>query len=146
MLPPCKICRREYTPNPRVKLRHGHEQGLCPDCLFLCRRQNQLEGPEKTILRSLHEYLVRQGVADEKRFVLWNNMPGLAMPDPPRFWSEAIFGFFLKRWYAVTYVVGGNREQVAASHTGTIGICRRIHSASAVSASRICPAKPYSIL
>ena len=114
MLPPCKICRREYTPDPRVKLRHGHEQGLCPDCLFLCRRQNQLEGPEKTILRSLHEYLVRQGVADEKRFVLWNNMPGLAMPDPPRFWSEAIFGFFLKRWYAVTYVVGGNREQVAA--------------------------------
>ena len=114
MLPPCKICRREYTPDPRVKLRHGHEQGLCPDCLYLCRRQNQLEGPEKTILRSLHEYLVRQGVADEKRFVLWNNMPGLAMPDPPRFWSEAIFGFFLKRWYAVTYVVGGNRGQVAA--------------------------------
>lgn len=114
MLSPCKICRREYTPDLRVKLRHGHEQGLCPDCLFLCRRQNQLEGPEKTILRILHEQLVRQGVADEKSFVLWNDMPNLAMPNPPRFWSESIFGSFLKRQYMVTYVTGGNRERVAA--------------------------------
>ena len=114
MLPQCKICRREFDYAPRVKLRHGHEQGLCPDCLFLCRRQNQLEGPEKTILRVLHEHLVRQGVADEKSFVLWNDMPSLAMLNPPRFWSESIFGFFLKRQYWVTYVTGGNREQVAA--------------------------------
>ena len=114
MLSPCKICRREYTPDLRVKLRHGHEQGLCPDCLFLCRRQNQLEGPEKTILRILHEHLVRQGVADEKRFVCWRDMPSPAMHTPPKFWSEEIFGFFLKRWYAVTYIIGGNREQVAA--------------------------------
>ena len=114
MLSPCKICRREYTPDLRVKLRHGHEQGLCPDCLFLCRRQNQLEGPEKTILRILHEHLVRQGVADEKSFVLWNDMPSLAMLNPPKFWSESIFGFFLKRQYMVTYVTGGNREQVGA--------------------------------
>lgn len=110
----CKICRREFDYDPRVKLRHGHEQGLCPDCLFLCRRQNQLEGPEKTILRILHEHLVSQGVADEKSFVLWNNMPGFAMRNPPRFWSESIFGFFLKRQYVVTYVAGGNRERVAA--------------------------------
>ena len=110
----CKICRREFDYDPRVKLRHGHEQGLCPDCLFLCRRQNQLEGPEKTILRVLHEQLVRQGVADEKCFVLWNSMPNLAMPNPPRFWSESIFGSFLKRQYVVTYVAGGNRERIAA--------------------------------
>ena len=114
MLSPCKICRREYTPDLRVKLRHGHEQGLCPDCLYLCRRQNQLEGPEKTILRILHEHLVRQGVADEKSFVLRNSMPNLAMPNPPRFWSESIFGSFLKRQYMVTYVTGGNRERIAA--------------------------------
>ena len=114
MLLQCKICRREFDYDPRVKLRHGHEQGLCPDCLFLCRRQNQLEGPEKTILRILHEHLVRQGVADKKSFVLWDSMPNLAMPNPPRFWSESIFGFFLKRQYMVTYVTGGNQDQVAA--------------------------------
>ena len=100
--------------DPRVKLRGGREQGLCPDCLFLCRRQNQLEGPEKQILRILHEHLVRQGIADKKSFVPWNNMPSLAMPNPPKFWSESIFGFFLKRWYAVTYIAGGNRERVAS--------------------------------
>ena len=109
----CKICRREYALEPRVKLRGGQEQGLCPDCLFLCRRQNQLEGPEKTILRCLHEHLVRQGVADEKSFVRWKDMPSPAMPNPPKFWSESIFGFFLKRWYVVTYITGGTREQVA---------------------------------
>ena len=65
-------------------------------------------------MRILHEHLVRQGVADEKSFVFWNNMPSLAMLNPPRFWSESIFGFFLKRWYVVTYVAGGNRERVAA--------------------------------
>ena len=113
----CKICRREYTPEPRVKLRRGSEQGLCPDCLFLCRRQNQLEGPEKTILRSLHEHLVRQGAADEKSFVRWNDIPSPAMRNPPKFWSESIFGFFLKRWYVVTYIAGGNRERVAAFGT-----------------------------
>ena len=110
----CKICRREFAPDPRVRLRGGKEEGLCPDCLFLCRRQNQLEGPEKTILRSLHEHLVRQGAADEKSFVRWNDIPSPAMRNPPKFWSESIFGFFLKRWYVVTYIAGGNREQVAA--------------------------------
>ena len=114
MLSQCKICRREYTPDPRVRLRGGREQGLCPDCLFLCRRQNQLEGPEKTILRVLHGHMVRHGVADEKSFVPWRNMPSPAMCNPPKFWSESIFGFFLKRWYAVTYITGGNREQVAS--------------------------------
>ena len=108
----CKICRREYTPEPRVKLRGGKEQGLCPDCLFLCRRQNQLEGPEKTILRILHEHLVREGVADDKSFVRWSDIPSPAMRNPPKFWSESIFGFFLKRWYVVTYIAGGNRERV----------------------------------
>ena len=110
----CKICRREYVPDPRVKLRRGSEQGLCPDCLFLCRRQNQLEGPEKTILRRLHEHLVRQGAADEKSFVRWKDIPSPAMPTPSKFWSESIFGFFLKRWYAVTYIVGRNRERCDA--------------------------------
>ena len=110
----CIICRREYVPDPRVKLRGGKEQGLCPDCLFLRRRQNQLGGPEKTILRSLHKHLVRQGVADEKSFVRWRDIPSPAMRNPPKFWSESIFGFFLKRWYVVTFITGGNREQVAA--------------------------------
>ena len=110
----CKICRREYTPAPRVKLRRGSEEGLCPDCLFLCRRQNQLGGPDKTILRVLHEHLVRQGVADEKSFVTWSDMPSPAMHNLPKFWSENIFGFFLKRWYVVTYIAGGKREQAAA--------------------------------
>jgi len=110
----CKICRREYAPDPRLKIRRGSEEGLCPDCLFLCRRQNQLEGPEKTILRILHKHLVRQGVANEKSFVQRRDIPSPAMPNPPKFWSESIFGFFLKRWYVVTYIAGGNREQIAA--------------------------------
>ena len=115
MLIRCKICQREFAFDPSVKLRGGREKGLCPDCLFLCRRQNQLEGPEKTILRILHEHLVRQGVANEKSFVHWKDIRlSPAMRNPPRFWSESIFGFFLKRWYVVTYISGGNREQVAA--------------------------------
>ena len=41
-------------------------------------------------------------------------MPSPALCNPPRFWSESIFGYFLKRQYMVTYIIGGNRELVTA--------------------------------
>ena len=109
----CKICQREFTPDPRKKLRGGYEKELCPECLFLCRRQNQPDGPEKVILRILHERLVNCGAADEQHFVCWRAIPDPAMRNPPPFWSESIFGFFLKRCCRVTYVAGGRRESVA---------------------------------
>ena len=71
------------------------------------------------ILRILHEYLVRNNVADEKSFVRLN------MPIPSEyshFWTEDIVGFFLLRWYVVTYFVHGNRDQVVEFN-------KKLHSA-----------------
>ena len=87
---------------------------LCPECLLLCRRQRQPGGPETMILHALHQYLIDRSVVEERRFVAWKAMPNLACSNTPKFWSECIFGDFLTRSYAVTYVYGGNKEQVAA--------------------------------
>lgn len=114
MLIHCKICQREFLPDPKKKLHGNCERGLCPECLFLCRQQNQPPGPEKMILRILREYLVRHGVADEKSFVRWNDMPASSDRFPSFFWTESIFGFFLERRYEITYLAGGSRERVAA--------------------------------
>ena len=113
MLIRCKICQREFSPEPRKKLHGNHEQGLCTECLFLCRQQNQPKGPEKMILLILHEYLVRHDVAGEKIFVRWRDMPILSNRPLQNFWTEAAFGFFLQRRYVVTYVAGGTLEHIA---------------------------------
>ena len=109
----CKICQRDFKAEPRRKATHSQRE-LCPECLQLCRRQRQPVGPETIILHTLHQYLIGRGVVEEKRFVTWNAMPNLACTNTPKFWSESIFGDFLNRTYAVTYVYGGNKEQVAA--------------------------------
>ena len=108
----CKICQRDFKAEPRRKATHSQRE-LCPECLQLCRRQRQPGGPETIILHTLHQYLIARGLVEEKRFVIWKAMPNLACSNTPKFWSESIFGDFLNRTYAVTYVYGGNKEQVA---------------------------------
>ena len=109
----CKICQRDFEAEPRRK-GPASQRELCPECLQLCRRQRQPGGPETIILHALHQYLIGRGLVEEKRFVSWKAMPNLACSNTLRFWSESIFGDFLNRAYAVTYVYGGNKEQVAA--------------------------------
>ena len=112
MLIQCKICQREFDWDPQQKLSQQAWRGLCPDCLFLCKQQRQPAGPEKMILRILHEHLLKRHTVDEKLFIDWKNMPDLAKNGIPRFWSESIFGDFLECRYAVHYICGGNKEQV----------------------------------
>ena len=109
----CKICQRDFEAETARKATNSQRE-LCPECLLLCRRQRQPGGPETIILHTLHQHLIARGVVEEKRFVTWKAMPNLAGPNTPRFWSESIFGDFLKRTYVVTYVYGGSKEQVAA--------------------------------
>ena len=109
----CKMCQRDFEAET-VRKGPVSQRELCPECLLLFRRQRQPGGPETIILHSLHQYLIGGGVVKEKQFVTWNDMPNLACSNTPKFWSESIFGDFLKRTYAVTYVFGGNKEQVAA--------------------------------
>lgn len=112
MLIHCKICQREFDWNPQQKLRQQAWRGLCPDCIFLCKQQLQPDGPEKMILRILHEHLLKRHAVDEKRFIDWKSRQKLAPNVIPKFWSENIFGNFLEGWYSVTYICGGNKEQV----------------------------------
>ena len=112
MLIHCKICQREFDWDPLQKLRQQAWRGLCPDCLFLCKQQRQPAGPEKMILRILHEHLMKRHSVDEKLFIDWKNMPDLAKNGIPKFWSESIFGDFLECRYNVHYICGGNKEQV----------------------------------
>ena len=109
----CKICQRDFDAE---SIRNGNNslRELCPECTLLCRRQRQPGGPETIILHALHQYLIARGVVEERHFVNWKAMPNLACSNTPKFWSESIFGDFLKRTYWVTYVYGGNKEQVAA--------------------------------
>ena len=109
----CKICQRGFDVET-VRKGPVSQRELCPECLHLCRRQRQPSGPETIILHFLHQCLIAKGVVKEKQFVTWNDMPNLACPNTPKFWSESIFGDFLNRTYAVTFVYGGNKEQVAA--------------------------------
>ena len=108
----CKICQRVVEAEPKRKGTKSQRE-LCPECLLLCRRQRQPGGPETIILKTLHQYLIARGVVEERRFVTWNAMPDLRVILTQKFWSESIFGDFLTRTYAVTYVYGGNKEQVA---------------------------------
>ena len=109
----CKICQRDFEAEP-VRRGANSLRELCSECLLLCRRQRQPGGPETMILHALHQYLIARGVVEERRFVAWKAMPDLACSNTPKFWSECIFGDFLERSYVVTYVYGGNKEQVAA--------------------------------
>ena len=108
----CKICQRDFEEVPNRKVPNA-QRGLCSECLLLCRRQRQINGPEKMILHILHQYLVNQGVVDEKCFVHWKAMPNLVAHPMPKFWSESIFGDFLECTYWVTYIDGGSKEEVA---------------------------------
>lgn len=99
----CKICRRETELDPKQKNYDYRE--LCPECRFLVKQQNQPPGPEKMILRILHEHLVKCGVVDPKKFRVWRTMPDFRDKNAPAFWTESIFGNFLKRRYAVDYLM-----------------------------------------
>ena len=109
MLIKCNICHRE-TEQTVVKQKHYAYNLLCPDCLFLAKQQKQPAGPEKMILRILHEYLVKQKVVSENKFVIWKWMPDFRDKKCPDFWAECIFGDFLKREYQVSYIFKGSVE------------------------------------
>ena len=98
MLIKCNICHRE-TEQTVVKQKHYAYNLLCPECLFLAKQPKQPAGPEKMILRILHEYLVKQKVVSEQKFVIWKWMPDFRDKKCPDFWAECIFGDFLKREY-----------------------------------------------
>lgn len=102
----------EFVRRQKHQPRQQAWRGLCPDCLFLCKRQHQPAGPEKMILRILHEHLLKRHAVNEKLFIDWKNMPPLSKNGIPKFWSESIFGDFLECRYAVHYICGGNKEQV----------------------------------
>ena len=64
MLIKCNICHRE-TEQTGVKQKHYAYNLLCPECLFPAKQPKQSAGPEKMIMRILHEYLVKQKVVSE---------------------------------------------------------------------------------
>ena len=104
MLIKCNICHRETEQTP-VKQKHNAYNSLCPECLFLARQQKQPPGPEKMILRILHEHLIKQKVVTEKKFVVWKWMPDFRDKKCPDFWAECISGDFLERKYLVSYLL-----------------------------------------
>lgn len=109
----CAICQREFECDPRPKRRLANAvKGFCPACFFLYRQQRQPAGPEKMILRILHEHLLRCGAAEERFFRSWNDQPNLlGRGKLPKYWTESIFGDFEKRSYWVDYICcGGSRE------------------------------------
>jgi hypothetical protein len=109
MLIKCNICRRE-TEQTAVKQKHYAYSLLCPECLFLAKQQKQPAGPEKMILRILHEHLIKHKVVTEKKFVVWKWMPDFRDKKCPVFWAECIFGDFLERRYQVSYLMKENIE------------------------------------
>ena len=113
MLIKCNICHRE-TEQTAVKQKHYAYNSLCPECLFLARQQKQPPGPEKMILRILHEHLLKQKVVAENRFVVWKWMPDFRDKKCPDFWAECISGDFLERQYRVSYLFKGSIETAKA--------------------------------
>ena len=109
MLIKCNICHRE-TEQTGVKQKHYAYNLLCPECLFLAKQQKQPAGPEKMILRILHEYLVKQKVVSEQKFVVWKWMPDFREKNCPDFWAECISGDFLEGEYRVSYLFKGSVE------------------------------------
>ena len=61
MIIKCNICHRE-TEQTAVKQKHYAYSHLCPECLFFAKQQKQPSGPEKMILRILHEHLIKHKV------------------------------------------------------------------------------------
>ena len=115
----CEICRREMEADPKRKKIAGRE--LCPECLFLARQRNQPAGPEKMILRILHEHLIRKKVAVENRFSVWRYQPDFRDGNCPPYWTESIFGDFLKCGYDVTYPVKDSPENAEKFGTALRG-------------------------
>lgn len=113
MLIKCNICHRE-TEQTAVKQKHYAYDSLCPECLFLAKQQKQTSGPEKMILRILHEHLLKQKVVTENRFVVWKWMPDFRDKKCPDFWAECISGDFLEREYRVSYLFKGSIETAKA--------------------------------
>ncbi len=111
MMIPCRICHRETELD--LKQKNHACRGLCPDCLFLAKQQNQPSGPEKMILRILHEHLLNCKVVESKTFTLWRTMPDFREKNSPCFWTESIFGSFLERKYAVDYLMKERMETAA---------------------------------
>ena len=119
----CTICQREFECDPRPKRRLANAvKGFCPECFFLYRQQRQLAGPEKMILRILHEHLLRCGAAEEKFFRDWHDQP-----DPrgrgklPKYWVESIYGDFEKCSYWVDYICCGGSREKSAEFGGKLG-------------------------
>ena len=100
----CNICRRE-TEQTAVRQKHYAYSLLCPECLFLAKQQKQPPGPEKMILRILHEHIVKSKVVEESKFSQWKTMPDFRDKKCPAFWTECIFGDFLERKYGVSYLM-----------------------------------------
>ena len=109
MIIKCNICHRE-TEQTLVKQKHYAYSMLCPECLFLAKQQKQPAGPEKMILRILHEHLIKHKVVTEKKFSVWKTMPDFRDKKCPAFWTESIFGDFLKRQYQLSYLMKENIE------------------------------------
>ena len=109
MIVQCNICHRE-TVQTAVKQKHYAYNSLCPECLFLAKQQKQPLGPEKMILRILHEHLTKQKVLTEEKFAVWKWMPDFRDKKCPDFWAECIFGDFLERKYGVSYLFKGSVE------------------------------------
>ena len=108
MIIKCKICHRETEAD--LKQKKNAYRSLCPECLFLAKQQNQPSGPEKMILRILHEHLIKQKVIAEKKFSVWKTMPDFRDEKCPDFWTESIFGNFLQHEYRVSYLFKGSVE------------------------------------
>ena len=109
MIIKCNICHRE-TEQTDVKQKHYAYSLLCPECLFLAKQQKQPPGPEKMILRILHEYLIKHKVVTEKKFSVWKTMPDFRDKKCPAFWTECISGDFLECQYRVSYLMKENIE------------------------------------
>ena len=106
MIVKCNICHRETEAD--LKQKKNAYRSLCPDCLFLAKQQKQPPGPEKIILRILHEHLIKRKVFAEKKFSAWKTMPDFRDKQCPDFWTESIFGDFLQHKYQVSYLVKGS--------------------------------------